>query len=149
MDRVVLEEALRAERDPKVRERALMLLKLEDGLSSYEVGRQHSCPHSRVLYWKYRFEDEGRDGLYDKPRPGRPPKVSKVKMERIRRLVEAKEYTTATEVLKLVQAKSGVRYSFMHITRLLHAWGLSRKRPVKRHIKAASDKEVAQFKKGR
>jgi len=149
MDRSVLEEAWRTEKNLKVRERILMVLKLQDGLSSYDVGRQHNCPHSRVLYWKYRFEEEGLTGLRDRPKSGRPCKVPSVEMERIRRMVEGKEYTTATEVLKLVHEQTGVRYSLMHITRLLHFWGLSRKRPGRRHINAASDEEVEQFKKGR
>jgi len=119
MDRSILEEAWRAEKDLKVRERILMVLKLQDGLSSYNVSRQHNCPHSKVLYWKYRFEEEGFTGLRDKPKSGRPPKVSNREIERIKRIVEGKEYTTATEVLKLVHEQTGVRYSLMHITRLL------------------------------
>ena len=149
MDRSVLEEVWRAEKNLKVRERILMMLKLADGLSSYDVGRQHNCPHSKVLYWKYRFKEEGPTGLHDRPRSGRPTKISGLEMKRIRRLVEGKEYTTATEVLKLIHAHSGVRYSLMHITRLLHSWGLSRKRPGKRHINAASDEAVRRFKKRR
>ena len=149
MDRSVLEEAWRAEKNLKVRERILMVLKLQDGLSSYEVGRQHNCPHSKVLYWKYRLEGEGLTGLRDKPKSGRPRKVSSREIERIKRIVEGKRYTTATEVLKLVHEQSGVRYSLMHITRLLHSWGLSRKRPGRRHVNAASDEEVERFKKGR
>jgi len=149
MDRSVLEEAWRAEKSLKVRERILMVLKLLDGLSSYDVGREHNCPHSKVLYWKYRFQEEGLPGLRDKPKSGKPPKVSRMQMERIRRIVEGKEYTTATEVLKLVCEQTGVRYSLMHITRLLHSWGLSRKRPGRRHVNAAPDEEVKRFKKGR
>ena len=149
MDRSILGEAWRAEKDLKVRERILMVLKLQDGFSSYDVGRQHNCPHSKVLYWKYRQEREGLTGLCDRPKSGRPPKISSMEMERIRGLVEGKEHTTATEVLKLVHEHTGTRYSLMHITRLLHSWGLSRKRPVKRHIKAASDEAVKRFKKGR
>ena len=118
MDRSVLEEAWSKEKNLKVKERILMLLKLQDGLSSYDVGRQHNCPHSKVLYWKYRFQEEGPPGLRDKPRSGRPPKVSSAEMKRIRRMVEGKEYTTATEVLKLVHEQTGIRYSLMHITRL-------------------------------
>lgn len=149
MERSVLEEAWRAEKNLKVRERILMMLKLADGLSSYDVGKQHNCPHSKVLYWKYRLKDEGLIGLHDRRKSGRPSKVSSTEMERIRQLVEGKEYTTATEVLKLIHSQSGVRYSLMHVTRLLHSWGLSRKRPRKRYINAASDEEVKKFKKGR
>ena len=149
MERSVLEEAWRAEKNLKVRERILMMLKLVDGLSSYDVGRQHNCPHSKVLYWKYRLKEEGLSGLYDRSKSGRPPKISSTEMECIRQLVEGKEYTTAMEVLKLIHIQSGVQYSLMHVTRLLHSWGLSRKRPRKRYIKAASDEEVKKFKKGR
>ena len=149
MDRSILDEAWRAEKNLKVRERILMVLKLHNGLSSYDVGRQHNCPHSKILYWKYRFEQEGLTGLRDRPKPGRPPKIPSREIERIRRIVEGKEYTTATEVLKLVHEQTGVRYSLMHITRLLHSWGLSRKRPDRRHINAASDEEVERFKKRR
>jgi transposase len=149
MERSVLEEAWRAEKNLKVRERILMMFKLADGLSSYDVGKQHNCPHSKVLYWKYRLKDEGLIGLHDRRKSGRPSKVSSTEMERIRQLIEGKEYTTATEVLKIIHAQSGVRYSLMHVTRLLHSWGLSRKRPRKRYINAASDKEVKKFKKGR
>jgi transposase len=149
MDRSVLEEAWRTAKNLKVRERILMVMKLQDGFSSYDVGEQHHCPHSKVLYWKYRFEEEGLAGLRNRPKSGRPPKVSRTEMERIRKMVEGKEYTTATEVLKLVHEQTGIRYSLMHITRLLHAWGLSRKRPGRRHINAASDEEVERFKKRR
>jgi len=149
MNRSALEEAWRAERDPKVKERILMVMKLQGGLSSYDVGKQHNCPHSKVLYWKYRFEEEGPNGLRDKPKSGRPPKLSSRQLERVKRIVDGKEYTTATEVLKLVQEQTGVRYSLMHVTRLLHSWGLSRKRPKRRHVNAATDREVARFKKGR
>ena len=149
MERSVLEEAWRAEKNLKVRERILMMLKLADGLSSYDVGRQHNCPHSKVLYWKYRLENEGLTGLHDRLKSGRPPKISKTEMEWIRQLVEGKEYTTAMDVLKLIHAQSGVQYSLMHTTRLLQSWGLSRKRPRKRYINAASDEEVKKFKKGR
>jgi transposase len=149
MDKSVLEEAWRAEKSLKVRERILMVMKLQDGLSSYDVGEQHHCPHSKVLYWMYRFEEEGLAGLRNRHKSGRPPKVSRTEMERIRRTVEEKRYTTATEVLKLVHEQTGIQYSLMHITRLLHSWGLSKQRPRKKHINAASDEEVERFKKGR
>jgi len=51
--------------------------------------------------------------------------------------------------MRLIYEKTGVRYSLMHVTRLLHSWGLSRQRPRRRHINAASDEEVERFKKGR
>ncbi|MBS7623615.1 helix-turn-helix domain-containing protein [Candidatus Bathyarchaeota archaeon] len=74
MDRPVLEEAWKSEKDFKVRERILMVLELQDGLSSYKIGRQPKCLHFKVLYWKHRLQEEGLTGLHDKPRSGRPAK---------------------------------------------------------------------------
>lgn len=145
----VLEEAYKRERNPKVKERILMVMGVVDGKTTRQVAADLHCPQPNVVYWKRRFEEEGLDGLRDRPRSGRPPKVASWKLERIKTLIEKKQCWTATEVMRLIYEKTGVRYSLMHITRLLHSWGLSRKRPVRRHINAASDEEVERFKKGR
>jgi len=148
---VGLEEVRRAyeeEKDPKLRERMRMVMGVLEGLSTNKVAERLMVPQPNVSYWKRRFEREGLEGLRDRPKSGRPPKVERWRMERIRKLVEAKEYTTATEALNLIHERTGVRYSLMHATRILHSWGLSRKRPSRRHVKAASDRTVRRFKKG-
>ena len=71
---VELERLFKKEKDLKVRERLLMVLKFTEGLSSYEVGRQLHCPHSKVLYWKYRFEEEEGAQRFE-----RPPALRKAK----------------------------------------------------------------------
>jgi transposase len=53
----------------------------------------------------------------------------------------------ATEVKRLIRDKAGVEYSLTHVTRLLHSWGFSRRKLGKRHIKAASERQVRRFKK--
>lgn len=147
MDVSVLVGALKAERDPKVKERILIVTKLREGLSSCEVAKQHRCSTCKVFYWRDRFEDEGLPGLCDRPKSGRPPEVPSGEMERVRQMVEAKEYTTATEALRLIREETGVKYSLMHVTRLLHNWGFSKQKPGRRHVKAASDRTVRRFKK--
>ncbi len=136
-------------KDLKVKERMKMVLGVLEGLSTYEVAERLRCPQPNVVYWKRRFAEEGLEGLKDRPRSGRPPKVTRWKLKRIRKLVEKKQYWTATEVMGLICEKTGVQYSLMHVTRLLHSWGLSKQRPRKKHVNAASDEEVKRFKKGR
>ena len=145
----VLEEAYRRERDPKVRERVLMVIGILDGKTTRKVAADLHCPQPNVVYWKRRFKEEGVDGLRDRPRSGRPPKVASWRLERVKTLIEEKQYWTATEVMKLIHEQTGVWYSLMHATRLLHSWGLSKQRPKRKHVTAASDEEVGRFKKGR
>jgi len=147
MERSKLEDAWREERDLKVKDRMLMVMKLMDGLSSNEVGKQHHISHSRVLEWEHRFEEKGIEGLRNRPRSGRPPEVPRWRMERIRKVVEGRQYWTATEVKGLIRDRAGHEYSIMHVTRILHRWGFSPRKPGRRHVKAASDGQVRYFKK--
>jgi putative transposase len=140
--------AYRRERDPKLKERMRMVIGILEGLSSYEVADRLIVPRPNVSYWKRRFEKEGLEGLRDRPRSGRPPKVKRWKMERVRRMVEGKGYWTAKEVMRLVREETGAEYSLMHVTRILHGWGFSRKKAGKRHVNAASRRQVKRFKKG-
>ena len=149
MNSETLEEVYRREKDPKVRERLLMVMGVLDGKTTRRVAADLRCPQPNIVYWKRRFEDEGLEGLNDKPRSGRPPKVASWKLTRIKTLIEKKQCWTATEVTRLIHEKTGVQYSLMHVTRLLHSWGLSKQRPRKKHINAASDEDVKRFKKGR
>jgi len=144
-----LKVACGREKDLKVKERMKMALGVLEGLSTYEVAERLRCPQPNVVYWKRRFAEEGLEGLKDRPRSGRPPKVTRWKLQRVKTLIERKQWWTATEVMKLICEKTGVQYSLMHVTRLLHSWGLSKQRPRKKHINAASDEEVERFKKGR
>ena len=53
-----------------IRERILMIVWLKSGKSTYEVGDLLFCPHSKVVYWKKRFESGGIDGLKTLKRSG-------------------------------------------------------------------------------
>ncbi len=145
----VLEEGYRREGNLKVKERIRMVMGVLNDKSTRQVAADLHCPQPNIVYWKRRFEEEGLDGLKDRPRSGRPPKVSSWKLERVKTLIEKKQCWTTTEVMKLIYEKTGVQYSLMHVTRLLHSWGLSKQRPRKKHINAASDEDVKRFKKGR
>lgn len=142
-----LAEAYKRERDANVRERILMVSLLHEGKTSYEVGAIMKCPHSKVLYWKYRFKQGGMEGLKTRKQTGRPPKVKKKRLEEIRRVIDRGQWWTTKMVRELICKDGGHLYSERQVQRLMHEWGLGRIRPRKRHIKAAADEEVAAFKK--
>jgi transposase len=57
--------------------------------------------HSRVCYWVKRFNELGLEGLKDKPKPGKPSKLSEAQCAELKRLVleqspEIQGFNTAT-----------------------------------------------------
>ncbi|HEX9038887.1 MAG TPA: helix-turn-helix domain-containing protein [Ktedonobacterales bacterium] len=62
--------------DPRVRRRAQALLRVEEGHSQASAARLLHTWAYRVHVWQERFAAEGRTGLVDRPRGGRPPALS-------------------------------------------------------------------------
>jgi transposase len=58
--------------DPRVRHRADALLVLAQGHRVEEVAHEMGCCAKRFRVWRRRFLSEGRQGLADRPRTGRP-----------------------------------------------------------------------------
>lgn len=63
----------RTDPDPRVRHRADALLALARGRTVEETAQAMDCCTKRIRVWRRRFLAEGRTGLADRPRPGRPP----------------------------------------------------------------------------
>ncbi len=62
--------------DPRVRRRAQALLVVADGETLAGAARLFHTSAYRIRVWQSRFAAEGRDGLVDRPRGGRPAKLS-------------------------------------------------------------------------
>lgn len=65
----------RTDPDPRVRRRADGLLLLAGGLPIGRAAGALGTSEGRLRAWRRRFLAEGRDGLADRPRRGRPPKL--------------------------------------------------------------------------
>jgi transposase len=72
---VELRRLTRTDPDPRVRHRADALLLVAHGQSVDEAAHAMGCCAKRIRVWRRRFLDEGRAGLADRPRRGRPPKL--------------------------------------------------------------------------
>ena len=70
-----LRRLTRTDPDPRVRHRADALLSLARGWTVEETGQALGCCTKRIRVWRRRFLTEGRMGLADRPRRGRPPKL--------------------------------------------------------------------------
>ena len=56
--------------------RARIILYCAEGLPHRRIKRQLNTSVDTVVRWRGRYEQQGIDGLEDKPRPGRPPTFS-------------------------------------------------------------------------
>ena len=70
-----LRHLTRTDPDPRVRHRADALLLLAHGRSVDQAAHDTGCCTKRMRVWRRRFLSEGRHGLADRPRRGRPTKL--------------------------------------------------------------------------
>jgi len=68
-----LRRLIKTDADPRVRQRAQAVLLVEHGYTLASVGRLLEMKPDRVRVWQRRFAAEGRQGLLDRSRRGRPP----------------------------------------------------------------------------
>ncbi len=128
-------------RDPKAlqkrRLRAARLL--EKGLSQAEVARELGVSRQSVSRWAAIVDAEGRDGL--KARPfGRPGQFGKAERRELARILKQgavaagfpTELWTLPRIQTLIAEQFGIRYSEVHVWRLLRAMGFSCQRPTGR-----------------
>jgi len=148
MDVSELQELYEKERDADLRERLLIATWLKKGKTTYEVADLLSCPQSKVMYWKSRFEKEGLEGLRTRHRPGQPKKLSEELQDRIVKKLEGNPHGwTTRSVIELIHRDGNVKYSERHIIRLMHKWGFERIKPRQRYVLADERERIRFFKK--
>ncbi len=74
--RATLRHLTKTDPDPRVRRRAQALLLVAEGQSQASAARLLQTSAYRVHVWQERFAVEGRAGLVDRPRGGRPHALS-------------------------------------------------------------------------
>jgi putative transposase len=154
LTRAELSQIYRKESDPKVKERLLLVLKVQgDYMIPARIAKELHRSRPWTSYWLDRFDDkDGIEGLREKPsRSGRPSKLSSGIMHQIRKELSdsSKQGWTTKQVEEMIIKKCGVKYHhYTHVYRLLHKWGFKLKVPRKRHINTASKEEEKEaFKK--
>ena len=87
--------------------------------------------------------------LKTRPKCGRPTEISKEVMYQIKQeLQESNQGWTTKQAEELIIKKSGIRYHYIHIYRILRKWGFKQKKvPRKVHVNTASEEEKEAVKK--
>ena len=137
------------ENDPKVKERLLLVIKVrEDKQVPFRVVREMHRSNPWASGWLKRYDDEGIGGLQDRTKSGRPSEMPEEIGCQIRKeLKESNQGWTTKQVEGLIIRKSGIKYHYTHIYRILRRWGFKRKVPRKVHVNTASKEEKGAFKK--
>ena len=137
------------ENDPKVKERLILIIKVrEDKQIPFHVVKEMHRSNPWASDWLKRYDKEGLEGLKDRIKTGRPPELSEETSYQIKKeLTKSKQGWTTKQVEELIIKKSGIKYHYTHIYRILHKWGFKQKVPRKVHVNTASLEEKDAFKK--
>jgi transposase len=131
-----LRRLTRTDADPRVRHRADGLLLVASGRSLTEAAALFGCARNSLRCWGQRFLAEGRDGLVDRRRRGRPPKLDAAARDLLETTLAASPLDygypvttwTVADLTDLLQQR-GWEVSAATVYRTLAAMGYRYRRP--------------------
>ena len=139
-DAAELRRLARRERDGRVSARLLALANALDGLSREEAARLAGMTGQTLGDWVHRYNEEGVEGLRDRPRPGRPCALDEGQQAALKAIIlqgpklERDDCVAwrARDLCDVVERRFGVRYAENGMLRLLKGLDLSwqKARPV-------------------
>jgi transposase len=132
-----LQHVMKTDPDPRVRRRAHAVLLVDEGHTQASVARLFHTSAYRVHVWQERFASAGREGLADRSRGGRPPKLAAEDRafveEALDRGPQAYGLPTLVWTLRdlqaLLQRERGITVSVVTLHRVVHALGFVSRRP--------------------
>ena len=118
------------------------------GKISAQVARDLRRSKSWACEWLKRYDKEGIEGLKTRQKSGRPSEISEEVRYQIKKELKESSYGwTTKQAEELIVKKSGIKYHYTHIYRILRKWGFKQKIPRKVHVNTASLEEKEAFKK--
>jgi transposase len=126
----------------RVCQRVLMIANMLEGMEPEEAARLVGLSRSAAYEWHNRYEEDGIEGLRDRRRPGRPPRVGAVTTARFKeRIVAGAELqrdgvVAFRDAKRILKEEFDIDCSLSSIYRLLHRTKLSWLVPRPRHPQA-------------
>lgn len=148
-NKVKLVSLYKKEKDSKVKERLLLIIRVRcDKQVPFRVVKEMNRSNPWASDWLKRYDKEGMDGLKDRAKGGRHPELPEETGYKIKTILqESNQGWTTRQVEELIIQKSGIKYHYTHIYRILRRWGFRQKVPRKVHVNTASVEEKKEFKK--
>lgn len=143
------ERMYRTEKNVNVKERMLLVLNVVYcGKVAAHMAREIHRSKGWASQWLKRYKEEGIEGLKDRQKGGRHPKISRQVQYRIKAILkESSQGWTTKQVEELIIQESETRYHHNYIYYIVRKWGFRQKVPRKVHVNTASKEEKEGFKK--
>jgi transposase len=149
-----LRRLARLERDGRISARLLALANALEGLPREQAARLAGMTGQTLGDWVHRYNAEGVEGLKDRPRSGRPPRLDESRQAALKALIlkgpDVKRDGCAAwrirDLCGLVEHRFAVGYSETGMLRLLKGLDLSRQKARPVHPEA-NPKAQERFKK--
>jgi transposase len=149
-----LRRRAKSEADGRAARRMLALAAALEGSSRGQAARQAGMDRQSLRDWVHRFNEEGIDGLRDRPHTGRPSRLSEGQLASFRALVlrgpnverDGVSTWTANDLCRIVEERYGESYSENGMLKLLKGLDLSWQKTRPEHPKV-DRRAQADFKK--
>lgn len=144
----VLQSEIRRSADARYDHRLHAVLLVAQGMTCPQVGRMLGDAPRTVEYWVHRFERQGVAGLKERPRSGRPRRLTEEQLEEIARVLHGSpaEVGLGTHLWDgkalsaFIEQQYGVKLSVRQCQRLFRDLGFWLRKP--RSLIAHRDPEV-------
>ena len=133
---VVLRKQARGESDRRVARRILAIASALDGMSREDAARSAGMDRQTLRDWVIRYNEHSLDGLVDRPRDGRPPKLDVEEKAELYRIVLAGpdpetsglSAFTRDDLVAICKQRFGKSLHATSMGRILRELGLSRQK---------------------
>ena len=133
---VVLRKQARVESDRRVARRILAIASALDGMSREDAARSAGMDRQTLRDWVIRYNEHSLDGLVDRPRDGRPPKLDVEEKAELYRIVLAGPEPetsglsafTRDDLVAICKQRFGKSLHATSMGRILRELGLSRQK---------------------
>jgi transposase len=137
--RHTLAEIMKHDATPRARVRAHGILLSAQGMKIKEIAKIYQVDRDTVATWIKKWEQHGMASLYDKPRSGRPPKLTLAEQDLARQYIK-EEPRCLKQVVERLRQKTAKRLSISSLKRLAKKARLRWKR-VRKSLKSLRDPE--------
>ena len=126
-----LKKTIANENNGRMRIRLIAMSHINDGLSRTQTAKYLKVSRRSVNKWRISFLSHGIDGLKEKPRSGRPSKLSDAQVEQLKKHVEAESIKPeggrlmGKDLIDYIKTEFSIDFKLSNIYRLLHQYGFS------------------------